>query len=134
MSFALSNVVSRRAEHLNVESKTFGVLLGTVILTIPLLWWQGGMLVQLQALEAYNWIILAMLGITLYATGYAVQYGIARLQSSRAMLLFLFELVVAAISSYLLADEAMQLRDWLGALLIVSASLLSGKLYAVSKI
>jgi drug/metabolite transporter (DMT)-like permease len=50
------------------------------------------------------------------------------------MLLFLFELVVAAISSYFLANEVMQLRDWLGALLIVSASLLSWKLYAVSKI
>jgi drug/metabolite transporter (DMT)-like permease len=49
--------------------------------------------------------------------------------ANRAMLLFLFELVVAAISSYFLAGEAMHLLDWLGAALIVSASLLSGKLY-----
>jgi len=38
--------------------------------------------------------------------------------------------VIAAASSYLLAGEAMQLRDWIGALLIVSASLLSGRLHA----
>jgi drug/metabolite transporter (DMT)-like permease len=133
MSFALSNVVSRRAEHLNVEFKTYSVLLGTVMLTIPLLWWQGGIPAQLRVLGFYNWLLLVLLGITLCATGYAVQFGITRLLSNRAMLLFLFELVVAAISSYLLADEAMQLRDWLGALLIVSASLLSGKLYAVSR-
>ena len=49
------------------------------------------------------------------------------------MLLFLFELVVAAFASYFLANEAMGLREWFGALLIVSASLLSGKLYAESK-
>jgi drug/metabolite transporter (DMT)-like permease len=133
MSFALSNVVSRRAIHLNVEAKSYSVLFGTVMLTLPLLCWQGGESVHLLEMDTHTWLIFTLLGITLCATGYAVQYGITRLMSNRAMLLFLFELVVAAISSYLLADEAMQMRDWMGALLIVSASLLSGKLYAISK-
>jgi drug/metabolite transporter (DMT)-like permease len=88
---------------------------------------------QLPAMGTQTWLILGLLGIALCATSFAVQYGVTNLLSNRAMLLFLFELVVAAISSYFLANEAMQLRDWLGALLIVSASLLSGKLYAVSK-
>lgn len=134
MSFALSNVVSRRAAYLNVEAKTYSVLFGTVLLAIPILWWQGGISVQVQAMGTQTWLILALLGITLCATGFAVQYGITHLLSNRAMLLFLFELVVAAISSYFLANEAMQARDWLGAMLIVSASLLSGKLHAVSKV
>lgn len=129
MSFALSNVVSRRAAHLNVESKTYSVLLGTALLAIPLLWWQDGIRAQVLAAGVDSWLILGLLGITLCAIGYAVQFGIAYLLSNRAMLLFLFELVVAAISSYFLAGEAMQPRDWLGALLIVSASLLSGKLH-----
>jgi drug/metabolite transporter (DMT)-like permease len=133
MSFAFSNVVSRRAAHLNVESKSYSVLLGTVLLTVPLLWWQGGMPGQLLAVGVDNWLILGLLGITLCATGYAVQFGVTNLLSNRAMLLFLFELVVAAVSSYFLADEAMRLRDWLGASLIVSASLLSGKLRAAAK-
>ena len=133
MSFALSNVVSRRAAHLNVEAKTYSVLLGTVLLAVPVLWWQGGIPGSvLMTVDADNWVILGLLGITLCAIGYAVQFGIAYLLSNRAMMLFLFELVVAAISSYFLANEAMQLRDWLGAALIVSASLLSGRLYVVS--
>ncbi|MDO8351126.1 MAG: EamA family transporter, partial [Gallionella sp.] len=78
------------------------------------------------------WLILASLGIVLCATSFAVQYGVTHMPANRAMLLFLFELVVAAIASWLLADEAMGLRDWLGAALIISASLLSGKLYAES--
>lgn len=133
MSFALSNVVSRRAAYLSVEAKSYSVLLGTALLTAPLLWWHGGMPAQLPAMGTQTWLILGLLGIALCATSFAVQYGVTNLLSNRAMLLFLFELVVAAISSYFLANEAMQLRDWLGALLIVSASLLSGKLYAVSK-
>ena len=133
MSFALSNVVSRRAAHLNVESKTYSVLLGTALLAMPILSWQEGIRAQVMGAGIYGWLILGLLGVTLCAIGYAVQFGIANLLSNRAMLLFLFELVVAAISSYFLADEEMRLRDWLGASLIVSASLLSGKLHVASK-
>jgi drug/metabolite transporter (DMT)-like permease len=133
MSFALSNVVSRRAAYLSVEAKSYSVLSGTALLTAPLLWWQGGIPAQVSAMDAQTWLILGLLGIALCATGFTVQYGVTNLLSNRAMLLFLFELVVAAIASYFLANEAMQPRDWLGALLIVSASLLSGKLYPASK-
>jgi drug/metabolite transporter (DMT)-like permease len=128
MSFALSNVVSRRAEYLSVETKSFSVLLGTVLLTVPVLCWQGGVAAQLLRMDAQTWLLLGLLGIALCATGFAVQYGVTHLLSNRAMLLFLFELVVAAVSSYFLANEAMQIRDWLGAVLIVSATLLSWKL------
>jgi len=133
MGFALSNVVSRRAAHLSVEAKSYSVWLGTALLTAPLLWWQGGLPDQLLAIDAQAWLILALLGIVLCGTSFAVQYALVYLPANRAIILFLFELVVAAASSYFLADEAMQLRDWLGALLIISASLLSGKLYAESK-
>jgi drug/metabolite transporter (DMT)-like permease len=128
MSFALSNVVSRRAEYLSVETKSFSILLGTVLLTVPVLCWQGGVAAQLLRMDAQTWLLLGLLGIALCATGFAVQYGVTHLLSNRAMLLFLFELVVAAVSSYFLANEAMQIRDWLGAALIVAATLLSWKL------
>jgi drug/metabolite transporter (DMT)-like permease len=128
MSFALSNVVSRRAEYLSVETKSFSILLGTVLLTVPVLCWQGGAAAQLLRMDAQTWLLLGLLGIALCATGFAVQYGVTHLLSHRAMLLFLFELVVAAVSSYFLANEAMQIRDWLGAALIVAATLLSWKL------
>jgi drug/metabolite transporter (DMT)-like permease len=129
MSFALSNVVSRRAAHLSVEVKSYCVLLGTVLLTAPLFFLQGGGQTQLSGIDTQTWLILGLLGIAICATGFAVQYGVTHLLSNRAMLLFLSELVIAAISSYFLAHEVMQLRDWIGALLIVSASLLSGRLH-----
>ena len=128
MAFALSNVVARRASHLSLETKTVSVWFGTALLTMPLLWWQGGTAEQLRAIGAEHWLLLVMLGVAICATSYAVQYSIAHLAANRAMLLFLIELVFASVSSYLLAGEVMQPRDWLGALLIVSASLLSGKL------
>lgn len=130
MGFALSNVVSRRSEHLSVETKAYTIWIGTAFLTAPLLYWQGGIAQQCAAIDFGNALILLLLGITLFATSFAVQYGVSNLPANRAMLLFLFELVAAAAASYLLAGEAMEWRDWVGALLIVSASLWSGKLYA----
>lgn len=133
MSFALSNVLSRRAVHLSVAAKSNSVLFGTALLTIPLLWWQGGTADQLLMIEAHSWLLLAVLGIVLCATSFAVQHGLSQLAANRVIILFLFELVFAAIASYFLAGEAMGLRDWLGATLIVSASLLSGRLHTESK-
>ena len=127
IGFALSNVVSRRAMHLSVEAKSVSIWFGTAVLTAPLIWWQSGL--NLSGISADSWGLLFLLGIALCACSFAVQYGVTHMPANRATLLFLFELVVAAIASYFLAHEAMGLREWLGALLIVAASLLSGKLY-----
>lgn len=127
MGFALSNVVSRRAAHLSVEAKSVSIWFGTAALTAPLLWWQGGW--EISEIAAQSWLILCLLGIVLCASSFAVQYGVTHMPANRATLLFLFELVVAAIASYFLAHEAMGLREWIGAVLIISATLLSGKLY-----
>lgn len=128
MSFALSNVVSRRAAHVSVTAKSSSVLLGTAILSLPLLLWESGLPARVLAIEAGSWLIIGLLGVVLCATSFAVQHGLARLVANRVVVLFLFELVFAAIASYFLVNEAIQLRDALGALLIISASLLSGKL------
>lgn len=130
MGFALSNVVSRRAAHLSVEMKSFSLWLGTAALTLPFLLWQGGVMAQLAAIPAPSWLLLVLMGLVLCAVSFAVQYGVTHLAANRAVVLFLFELVVAAVSSYFLAGEAMGWRDWSGAVLIISASLLSGKLYS----
>ncbi|MBI3222403.1 MAG: DMT family transporter [Nitrosomonadales bacterium] len=127
MSFAFSNVVSRRAAHLSVSVKSYCVLLGTALLTVPIIGSQGG--AAWQVMTAQAWLLLAVLGLVLCATSFAVQYGVAQLAANRAVVLFLFELVVAAASSYVLAGEAMTMRDWLGGLLIITASLLSGNLH-----
>jgi drug/metabolite transporter (DMT)-like permease len=128
MGFALSNVTSRGAAHLSVEAKSFSLWLGTAALTLPFLLWQGGAGGQVAAISLPSWLLLATMGLVLCATSFAVQYGVTHLSANRAVVLFLFELVVAAVSSYFLAAEAMGWREWAGAVLIVSASLLSGKL------
>ncbi len=133
MGFALSNVTSRRAAHLSVEAKSFSLWLGTAALTLPLLLWQGGMSAQVSNIPPQFWVMLVLMGLVLCATSFAVQYGVTHLSANRAVVLFLFELVVAALTSYLLAGEVMELRDWIGATLIVSATLLSGRMHVADQ-
>jgi len=47
------------------------------------------------------------------------------LSTHQAVVIFPFELVVGAVSSWLLANEVMTLRAWLGGLLIMGAGLIS---------
>jgi drug/metabolite transporter (DMT)-like permease len=129
IGFALSNVTSRRAAHLSVEVKSLSLWLGTASLTLPFLLWQGGMAEQIAVISAQSWVLLVLMGLVLCATSFAVQYGVTHLLANRAVVLFMFELVIAAVSSYFLAGEAMVLREWTGALLIVTASLMSGRLH-----
>ncbi len=129
MCFALTNVLARRVQELSVELKSYCVWAGTVALAVFPLLLQGGLIGQLQALSLSSWMLLAMVSVVLYATTLAVQYGITNMPANRAIVLFLSELVFAAVSSYLLAGEEMELKEYIGAILLVSASLLSGKLH-----
>jgi drug/metabolite transporter (DMT)-like permease len=52
----------------------------------------------------------------------AVLYGLARMPVFRAAILMLFELLVAAISAWILTDERMSSVEWLGGALIFIAA------------
>ena len=52
--------------------------------------------------------------------------GLSRLPANRAIVILLFELVVAAIAAHYLAGERLRTADWIGGALIGSATLASG--------
>lgn len=126
-SFALANVLVRRAEHLSVNYKSASVWLGTATLTLGAMLFMGraGELVELPISQFW---LLGMLGVVLCATSFIVQFGLTHLPANRSIVLFLSELVFAAIAAYFLAGESMGAREICGAVLIVSASLMSGKI------
>jgi drug/metabolite transporter (DMT)-like permease len=66
------------------------------------------------------------LGVALVAMSLALQYGLSRMSANRAIVILLFELVVASLASYLLAGERLRPQDWIGGAVIVAATLVSG--------
>jgi len=76
--------------------------------------------------ETATWLLLIGVGVLIGSMTYAVQYGLARVPANQAIVIFLFELVVAAIAAYYLSDERLGVQEWIGAAMIITASLFSG--------
>ena len=125
--FAFANVLIRKAQELSIEVKSMAVFAGVVVAGLAALPFEPGT-VTLPPMA--GWLLVALIGLVLLATNLFVQYGLTHTPANRAIVIFLFELLVAALASWLLAGEAMTLKEWLGGAMIVAASLFSGKLAA----
>ena len=122
--FALSNVLVRKAADYPIEVKSLAVFCGVLLIGLAAMPWAGG--AAAAAPDAPMALLVLVLGIVLLLVNIVVQYGLMRVPATRAIVVLLFELVVAALSSWWLASEQMSLREWLGGAMIVAASLLSG--------
>lgn len=126
--FALSNVLSRKARAVGSEQRTLAVFAGTLVPGVLLL--AAGVEPLPAAIGSFAVVTVALVGLAILATSLAMQYGLSRTPAMRAIVILLAELVFAALFSWALAGETMGLREWLGGALIVTASLLSGRMEA----
>jgi len=125
-SFALFNVLSRRAQSVPIELKTLVAFVGVVALGgLLLLTGVGSMSVPIASSA---WLLLGVIGCVLVLANFVVQFGLKHVAANRAIVIMLSEVGVAAVSSWLLADEALGAREWVGGVMIVAASLFSAKM------
>ncbi|HEX7605415.1 MAG TPA: DMT family transporter [Usitatibacter sp.] len=123
--FALGNVLVRRLQEVGDAAKSIAIWVGvTLACLVHLPMSPMGARAALQ-LGADHGVMIAGIAAALIAMSLAFQYGLTRLPANRAIVILLFELVVAAVAAYLLAGEVMGPREWLGGSLIVAASLAS---------
>ena len=126
--FALVNVLVRRVQHLSLIFKSVSVWFGTALLTVFALLYHGGFTSQVRSITPAMWGLVLLVALVLCAISYTAQYGLTNLPANQSIVLLMFELAVAAASSYFLAGEEMGAREIAGAVLIVAASLFSGKM------
>ncbi len=124
VGFALSNVLSRRLGAVPAETRAVWIFVGVLLVSLPLLA-SAPQAVPLPDARLAGLLLLTA-GLLVLAT-LTVQFGLAHLPANRAIVILLIELVVAALASHLLTGERMAGREWLGAALIMTASLLSAK-------
>ena len=123
--FAATNVLIRKADDLPIEIKSMAVFAGVIVVGLMTLPFEAAAVVLPPP---SGWLLIGVIGLVLLVINFVVQYGLTHTPASRAIVILLFELVVAAFSSWLLAGEAMSLKEWIGGAMIVAASLFSGKL------
>jgi drug/metabolite transporter (DMT)-like permease len=125
MGFALTNVITRKSSHLSIRAKSFAVWIGVISVALIFSLFVGDKFPAPNFFSINNWLVMSFIAILLIAATLLVQFGVTQLTAIRASVLFLFELVVAAIASYTLAHEVMTLNEWIGGSLIIAAALMA---------
>ena len=126
LAFALFNVLSRRAQGVSIEVKSMAAFVGVLLVGVLLI--IAGVGQPQIPFSALVWVLLGLIGGVLVVANLVVQYGLARVASNRAIVIMLSEVGFAALASWLLADEVLALRDWVGGAMIVAASVFSAKM------
>lgn len=126
-SFALANVLTRRAKDCGVAVKALSAFIGvTLVSLIAVLLRHGSESMAAIGSVSPLLAIVLLIGAMQISMTLAVQYGLTHLPATRAIVILLFELVVAAVAAYFLAGEAMDAQEWIGGAMIIAASLFSG--------
>lgn len=148
IGFAMHNVlvvrISRELPAVVPMARTFLLFSGEALLSLVVMGLQAGWHATFHTGVSNNWQTLAwihfdsakvgvilglsvVIGMTLALNNLMVQHGLPHIPANRASLIMLFEIVVTALSSWLLANEVPGVREWLGGGCIVLATLLASR-------
>ncbi len=130
IGFALANVITRKTRDIPIETRSLWVFLGVAGMAGVFAAAEPGAMDVIVAVDATGWLMMAGITLCLLLATFSVQYGLAFVPANRAVVILLFELVVAALSSRWLAGEIMDVREWIGGAMIVTATLFSIRLNA----
>ena len=123
IGFACTNVISRKSSQLTLATKSMSIWLGAMFVALALMPLQSGPTPLPTTLSLSTWGLVLLISVILITATLFVQYGVTKITATRASVIFLFELVVASIASYYLANEVMAPHEWIGGILIVAAAL-----------
>jgi drug/metabolite transporter (DMT)-like permease len=127
-AFALSNVLVRRLQPVGVWLKSASSWLGVVL--VALAWIAGGG-AAIPAVAPGIYLLAIVLGLCGFLLmTLTVQYGVSHMPVHRSAVILLFELVVGALSSLLLTDEVVLVREWIGGAMIVTAAWIAARIHA----
>ena len=119
IAFSVNNVLARKLASVSMGVKTAVVWWGVVVASIVVLMYQQAAIPDVSlSVWASAWL-LGWGGIVIMTI--AVLYGVASMPVYRSSVIMLFELVVAAIATWWLTNEAMSLQEWFGGGLILLA-------------
>jgi drug/metabolite transporter (DMT)-like permease len=129
MGFAMSNVlivkVSRVLPDMKPEMRTATIFGGAAIVAAVATLFEPMAAPPVASQMGTVALIVIGLGVVLAANNMLVQVGLAKVPANRASIIMLFELVVTALSAWLIAGEVPGAREWAGGACIVAACVLS---------
>ena len=123
LAFAVTNIYTRDLQMLGVRQKTLASWVGVILVSIITLVLLGE---PLPTVTAATWIGSAALGVFgFFLATLAVIYGVTHMPVQKSAVILLVEILVGALSAWLLAGEMLTLQEWLGGLLILTAGFIA---------
>ena len=127
LGFAITNVMTRKHEHMTVNQKALAIWLGVIVVAMICIMFDKNAMPTLDFFRPVDAAIMMAIALSLFLSTLLVQFGVTQIKAVEASSFFLFEIVVAAISSYFLVGESIALKEWLGGILIIAGVILSAK-------
>ncbi|MGA7595722.1 MAG: EamA family transporter [Gallionella sp.] len=120
LAFAANNLVTRAAQTIPMVSKTVAVFIGCGIVSGLMVWqqnavepeWSPALVTALLAF-GFGWLIIAT---------FTTQYGVTHIETGRAGIILIIELLAAVISAVIIGGEKLIPREFIGGALIASAA------------
>ena len=127
LGFAITNVMTRKHEHMTVNQKALAIWLGVIVVAMICIMFNKNALPTLDFFRPVDAAIMMAIALSLFLSTLLVQFGVTQIKAVEASSFFLFEIVVAAISSYFLVGESIAFNEWLGGIFIITGVILSSK-------
>ena len=127
LGFAITNVMTRKHAHMTVNQKALAIWLGVIVVAMICIMFDKNAMPILDFFRPVDAAIMMAIALSLFLSTLLVQFGVTQIKAVEASSFFLFEIVVAAISSYFLVGESIALKEWLGGILIIAGVILSAK-------
>ena len=127
LGFAITNVMTRKHAHMTVNQKALAIWLGVIVVAMICIMFDKNTMPTLDFFRPVDAAIMMAIALSLFLSTLLVQFGVTQIKAVEASSFFLFEIVIAAISSYFLVGESIALKEWLGGILIIAGVILSTK-------
>lgn len=122
---AVLNVCVKKTAGMAENVRAFLQILGAVLLGLVWLPFEAGSALPRADSAGAALLVVLFMGAALLMTNRLYQFGVSNLTMHQAVVIFPFELVVGALSSWLLKGEVLNMQTWVGGGLILGASLVS---------
>jgi drug/metabolite transporter (DMT)-like permease len=123
VSFALCNVLTRKAEQYSLEVKALSGFAGMATVAAAAFLTGSSQRIPMHLEFWQTWgVLLLVLGTVSIVSSLGIQVGLKWLTASQAGLILMFELLVTAVSASVLTGERMSLLEWLGGALIMGSA------------
>ncbi len=123
LAFALANVFTHMASGVSVQVKTSVTWVGVIVVAGLMILFIGDTNVGFQPEGVFKAVLLGALLMSFVT--YCVVYGVTHMPVHRSAVILIFEVVAAAVSSYLFTNERMSLLEWIGGSIVVFAAYLA---------